>query len=79
MPYTGVRDGKGEKGKKQAKEIISSWFSFTLYTLILCKCIPNLKTLTILGAENSDENFILEKKKKSHQNRWQIPQPNRHF
>ena len=39
MHYIGVRDGKKEKGKKKAKIILASWFSFTQYTSILCKCI----------------------------------------
>ena len=41
---------KKEKGKKKAKIILASWFSFTQYTSILCKCIQNLKTMAVLGA-----------------------------
>ena len=64
MYYTGVRDGKKEKGKKKAKEMLESWFSFTQYTSILCKCIQNLKTLALLGAEKSVTKKLFWRKRK---------------
>ena len=55
---------KKEKGKKKSKEISALWFSFTPYTSTLCRCIQNLKTLTLLGAEKSvTKNFIGENEK----------------
>ena len=64
MYYTGMRDGKKEKGKKKAKEILASWFSFTHYTSILCKCIQNLKTLCLLPAEKSVTKKLYWRKRK---------------
>ena len=58
MHYTSVRDGKKENSKKEAKEISVAWFSFSQYTSILCKCIQNLKTLGVLGAEKSVTNKL---------------------
>ena len=53
MHYTGVRDGKKKRGKKKTKENLASWFSFTQYIAIFCKCLQNLKTVVVLGAEKS--------------------------
>ena len=40
------------------------WFSFTQYTSIFCRCIQNLMTLALLGAEKFlTENFIGVKEK----------------
>ena len=62
MHYTRVKDGKKEKRK--SKEISALWFSFTQDTSNLCRCIQNLKTLDLLGAEKSKtKNFIGENKK----------------
>ena len=62
MHYIGLRDGKKEKNK--AKYISASWFSFIQYTSTVCRCIQNLKTLTIIGPEQSvKKNFMSEKEK----------------
>ena len=62
MYYIGVRDGKMEKEGK--KIITASWFSFPQYTWPLSMCIQNLKTLAVIGAENSVmESFIGENEK----------------
>ena len=67
MHYSGVRNGKKEKDKKKAKdakENLVSWFSFTKSS-IFCKCIQNLKTLAVLGAEKSvTKNLYWRKRKK---------------
>ena len=69
MHYTGVGDGKKEKGKKKSKEISAFWFSFTQDTSTLCRCIRNLKTLVRLRAEKSvTKIFIGEKGKMT--NKW---------
>ena len=53
-----------KKGKSRQKLITTSWFSFPQYTWTLSRCIQNLKTLAILGAENSvTKGFIGEKEK----------------
>ena len=68
MHYIGVRDGKKEKDKK-ANEILASWFTFTQYTLTLCRCIHNLKTVALIGAEKSATKiFIVEKDELSEDN-----------
>ena len=55
---------KKEKGKKKSKEISALCFSFTQHTSTLCRCIQNLKTLTLLGAEKSvTKHFIGENEK----------------
>ena len=62
MHYTEVRDRK--KGKKKSKGISAMWFSFTQDTSTVCRCIQNLKTLALLGAEKSvTKNFTGEKEK----------------
>ena len=63
MHFTGMRDGKKEKGKKKAKENLASWFSFTQYTSIFCKCIQNLKTLAFLSAGKSCDELYWRKRK----------------
>ena len=64
MHYTGVRDRKKENGKKKSNEILALWFSFTQDTSTHCRCIQNLKTLALLGAEKSvTKNLIGEKEK----------------
>ena len=63
ISHTGVRYGKKGKDKKKSKEISALWFSFTQDTSTLCRCMQNLKTLALLGAEKSlTKNFIGEKK-----------------
>ena len=53
-----------EKWKKKTKLITESWFSFSQYTWPLSRCIQNLKTMAVIGAENSvTESFIGEKEK----------------
>ena len=53
-----------EKWKKKAKVITASWFSFARYTWPLSRCIQNLKTLALIGAEISvTEIFIGEREK----------------
>ena len=52
MHYTGVRWKKG-KDKKKSKEISALWFSFTQDISTICRCIQNLKTVALLGAEKS--------------------------
>ena len=64
MYYTGVRDGKGINGKRRQKLITASWCSFPQYTLPISRCTQNLKTLVVIGAENSvTKSFIGEKEK----------------
>ena len=59
MYYIGVRDGK-----RRQKLITESWFSFPQYTWPLSRCIQNLKTLAITGAENAvTKSFTGEKEK----------------
>ena len=54
---------KGELKRRQ-KLIIESWFSFPQYTWPLSRCIQNLKTLAVIGAENSlTKSFIEEEEK----------------
>ena len=51
-------------GKRRQKLITESWCSFPQYTLPLSRCIQNLKTLVVIGAENSvTKGFIGEKEK----------------
>ena len=40
-----------EKGKKKWQDISALWFSFTQDTSTVCRCLQNLKTLAVLGAE----------------------------
>ena len=64
MHYTGVRDKKRQKGKKKSEEISALWFSLTQDTSTVYRCIQNLKTLALLGAEKSVmKKFIGEKEK----------------
>ena len=53
---------KRKNGKRRQKLITASWFSFPQYTWPLSRCIQNLKTLAVIGAENSvTKSFIGEK------------------
>ena len=64
MYYIGVTDGKKEKWKKKAKFNHRILVFFPQYTWSLLKCTQNLKTLAIIGAENSvTKCFIGEKEK----------------
>ena len=55
---------KSKNGKKKAKLISASWFSFPQYTWALSRCIQNLKTLALIEVEKSvTEIFIGEKEK----------------
>ena len=55
---------KRKNGKRRQKLITESWFSFSQYSWPLSMCIQNLKTLAIIGAENSvTKRFIGEKGK----------------
>ena len=55
---------KRKNGKRRQKLITSSWFSFPQYIWPFSRCIQNLKTLVIIGAENSAiKGFIGEKEK----------------
>ena len=55
---------KMNTGKRRQKLITESWLSFPHYTWHLSRCIQNLKTLAIIGAENSvTKSFIGEKEK----------------
>ena len=50
--------------KRRQNLIIESWVSFPQYTWPLSRCIKNLKTLAVIGAENSvTKCFIGEKEK----------------
>ena len=52
--------------KKRQKLITESWFSFPQYTWQLSRCIQNLKTLAVIGAETSvTKRFIGEKEKRT--------------
>ena len=62
MHYNGVIDRK--KVKKKAKQTSTPRFSFTQYTLRLCRCIQNLTTLALIGAEKLLRTILLERKKK---------------
>ena len=62
MYYIGVRDGKRKNGKRRQQLITESWFSFSQYTWPLSRCIQILKTMAVIGAENSvTKSFIGEK------------------
>ena len=51
-------------GERRQKLITDSRFSFPQYTWPLSRCIQNLKTLAVIGAENSvTKSFIAEKEK----------------
>ena len=65
MYYTGVGDGKEEKWRKKRQKLITSaCFFFPQYTWPLSRCIQNLKTLALIGAEISVmEIFIGEREK----------------
>ena len=64
MYYIGVRDGKQKNVKRRQKLITESWFSFSQYTWPLSRCTQNLKTMAVIGAENSvTKCFIGEKEK----------------
>ena len=55
---------KRKNGKRRQKLITKSWFSFSQHTWPLSRCIQNLKTLAVIGAENSvTKSFIGEKEK----------------
>ena len=56
-----------KKGKTRQKLIAGSWFSFPQYTWPLSRCIQNLKTLAVIGAENSVPKVLLKRKKN-----WQL-------
>ena len=55
---------KGKEIKRKQKENLASWFSFIQYTSIFCKCIQNLKTLAVLGAEKSVMKNLYWRKRK---------------
>ena len=55
---------KRKNGKRRQKLITESWFSFPQYTWPLSRCIQNLKTPAVIGAENAvKKSFIGEKEK----------------
>ena len=55
---------KMKNGKRRQKLITASWFSFPQYIWPLSRSIQNLKTLAVIGAENSvTKSFIGEKEK----------------
>ena len=57
---------KRKNGKRRQKFITESSFSFPQYTWPLSRCIKNMKTLSIKGAENSvTKSFIGEKGKQT--------------
>ena len=53
-----------EEQKKKANLITESWFSFTQYTWPVTRCIQNLKTVAVIGAENSVMKCFTVKKEK---------------
>ena len=64
MHYIGVRDAIKEKWKMKAKINHRILVFFLKYTWSLSRCIQNLKTLAVIGAENSVmKSFIGEKEK----------------
>ena len=64
MYYIGEREMEKRKNGKGQKLITESWFSFPQYTWPLSRYIENLKTLAVMGAENSvTKSFIGEKGK----------------
>ena len=55
---------KRKNASRRIKLLSASWFSFSLYTWPLSRCIQNLKTLALMGIEKSvRENLIGEKEK----------------
>ena len=55
---------KKDKWNKWQKLTTESWFSFSQYTSPLSWCTQNLKTLAVIGAENSvTKSFNGEKEK----------------
>ena len=59
-----MRDERWKNGKRRQNLIIESWFSFPQYTWPLSQRIQNLKTLAIIGAENSVTKSINGEKEK---------------
>ena len=59
MYYIGESDGK-----RRHKVITESWFSLPQYTWPISRCIQNLKTLAVIGAENSVTKSFIGKKEK---------------
>ena len=55
---------KKERHKEIKKRFLDFRFSVTLYTSILCKCIQNLKTMAVLGAEKSLTKNLYWRKRK---------------
>ena len=54
---------KRKNGKRRQKLIIETWFSFPQYTWPFSRGIQSLKTLAVIGAENSVMKVLLERKK----------------
>ena len=53
-----------KNGKRRQKLITESWFSIPQHTWLLSRCIQNLKTQAVIGAEKSVmKSFIGEKEK----------------
>ena len=53
-----------ENGKRKQKLDTESWFSFLQYTWPFSRCIQNLKTLAVIGAENSVTKSLIGEKEK---------------
>ena len=64
MYYIGVRDGKRKNADRRIKLISASWFSFSLYTGPLSRCIQNLKTLALIAVEKSVTETLNGEKEK---------------
>ena len=54
---------KRKIGKRRQKLITGSWFSFPQYTWTLSRCMQNLKTLAVIGAQNSVRKVLLDRNK----------------
>ena len=55
---------KRKNGKRRQKLITESWFSFPQYAWPLSRCIQNLKTLALIGAEISVTVFFIGEREK---------------
>ena len=60
---------KRKNGKRRQKLISASSFSFPQYTWPLSRCIQNLNTLALIGAEKSVTEILIGEKEKKDKKR----------
>ena len=61
---------KRKQVKRRQKKISALWFSLTQYTLALSRCIQNMKTLALTGAEKPVTKLFIGEKEKSTKREW---------